>query len=135
MRPSMPLSVIACREHRTGHELDVLALARGSRPRTPGSPIAFIGGAKHRYRRPGMAELRSLEHARDLLIAAGHDASAATICLFSGTGFTDVTAGGSHGHGGADALPERAHGGQHRARLVPALCPAGGARRVLAAAE
>jgi hypothetical protein len=45
--------------------------------------------AKHRDRRPGMAELRSLEHARDLLIAAGHDASAATICLFSGTGFTD----------------------------------------------
>jgi|SRR5450755_2506319 len=89
MRPSIPLSVIACREHRTGHELDVLALARGSRPRTPGSPIAFIGGAKHRDRRPGMAELGSLEHARDLLIAAGHDASAATICLFSGTGFTD----------------------------------------------
>ena len=46
-------------------------------------------GAKHRDRRPGMAELRSLEPARDLLIAAGHDASAATICLFSGTGFTD----------------------------------------------
>ena len=103
MRPSMPLfdearhvvhedariRDVATYEHRTGHELDVLALARGSRPRTPGSPIAFIGEAKHRDRRPGMAELRSLEHARDLLIAAGHDASAATICLFSGTAFTD----------------------------------------------
>ena len=28
-------TVIACREHKTGHEIDVLALARGSRPRTP----------------------------------------------------------------------------------------------------
>lgn len=57
MRPSMPLfdearhvvhedariRDVATYEHRTGHELDVLALARGSRPRTPGSPIAFIG--------------------------------------------------------------------------------------------
>jgi len=48
-----------------------------------------------------MAELGSLEHARDLLIAAGHDASAATICLFSGTGFTDdLAAEAARSHGG-----------------------------------
>ena len=52
-------TVIACREHKTGHEIDVLALERGSRPRTPGAPVAFIGEAKHRDRRPGLAELRS----------------------------------------------------------------------------
>jgi hypothetical protein len=82
-------SVIACREHKTWHEIDVLALGRGCRPRTPGAPIAFIGESKYRDRRPGLAELRRLEHVRDLLIAAGHDASAATFGLFSGTGFTE----------------------------------------------
>ncbi len=81
-------TVIACREHRTSHEIDVLALARGSRPRTPGTPVVFIGEAKHRDRRPGMAELRRLEHLRDLLSAAGHDANDAALGLFSTSGFT-----------------------------------------------
>jgi hypothetical protein len=81
-------TVIACREHKTGHEIDVLALARGARPRTPGTPVTFIGEAKHRDRRPGLAELRRLEHLRDLLTAAGHDATDATLGLFSTTGFT-----------------------------------------------
>ena len=81
-------TVIACREHRTSHEIDVLALARGSWPRTPGTPVAFIGEAKHRGRRPGTAELRRLEHLRELLSAAGHDASRAVVGLFSASGFT-----------------------------------------------
>src|SRR5581483_12356809 len=72
-------SVVACREHQTGHEIDVLALARGARPRTPGVPIVFIGEAKYRDRRPGLAELRRLEHVASLLTAAGHNASAATV--------------------------------------------------------
>jgi hypothetical protein len=37
-------SVVACRDHQAGHEVDVLALARGFRPRTPGAPIAFSAG-------------------------------------------------------------------------------------------
>src|SRR5487761_770521 len=82
-------SVIACREHKTGHEVDVLALARGGRPRTPGTPISFIGEAKYHDRRPGLAELRKLEHVADLLTAAGRDTSAAAFGLFSGTGFTE----------------------------------------------
>jgi uncharacterized protein len=72
----------------TGHEVDVLALARGSRPRTPGASVAFIGEAKYRDRQPGLGELRRLEHVRDMLTAAGHDARAALLGLFSGTGFT-----------------------------------------------
>ena len=81
-------SVISCREHKTGHEIDILALARGYRPRIPGAPIAFIGETKYRDRRPGLPELRRLEHTRDLLVAAGHDASGATFGIFSGAGFT-----------------------------------------------
>jgi hypothetical protein len=82
-------TVIACREHKTSHEIDVLALVRGTRPRTPGAAIAFIGEAKHRDRRPGLAEFRRLQHLRELLTAAGHDASDAVIGLFSATGFTE----------------------------------------------
>ncbi len=82
-------TVVACREHKTGHEIDVLALARGARPRAPGAPVVFIGGAKHRDRRPGLAEFRSLAHRRELLTAAGHDASDAVLGLFSASGFTE----------------------------------------------
>jgi hypothetical protein len=85
-------TVIACREHKTGHEIDVLALKRGSSPRTPGTPVAFIGEAKHRDRRPGLPELRRLQHLRDLLTAAGHDSSDAILGLFSATGFTEELA-------------------------------------------
>lgn len=81
-------TVIACREHKTGHEIDVLALARGARPRTPGAPVAFVGEAKHRDRRSGLTELRTLQHRRELLTAVGHDASDAVLGLFSATGFT-----------------------------------------------
>jgi uncharacterized protein len=82
-------TVVACRAHKTGHEIDVLALARGTRPRTPAAPVAFVGEAKHRDRRPGLAELRSLQHRRELLTAIGHDASDAVLGLFSATGFTE----------------------------------------------
>ena len=82
-------TVIACREHKTGHEIDVLGLARGSRPRTPGAPVAFIGEAKHRDRRPGLAELRRLKHLGELLTGEEHDATNAVLGLFSASGFTD----------------------------------------------
>jgi uncharacterized protein len=82
-------TVVACREHKVSHEVDVLALARGSRPRTVGSPIAFIGEAKCRDRQPGIPELRRLEHIASLLTASGHDASGAIFGVFSATGFTD----------------------------------------------
>jgi hypothetical protein len=39
-----------------------------------------------------MAELRRLEHIRDLLTAAGHDASGAVLGLFGTVGFTDELA-------------------------------------------
>jgi hypothetical protein len=99
-------TVIACREHKTGHEIDVLALARGARPRVPGTPVAFVGEAKHRDRRPGLAELRSLQHRRELLTAAGHDASDAVLGLFSTTGFTeDLQAEAANSRGGILLAP------------------------------
>jgi hypothetical protein len=83
-------SVISCREHKTSHEIDILSLARGARPRTAGTHIAFIAEAKTRdRRRPGLAQLQRLEHLRDLLTANGHDATHARLGLFSTTGFTD----------------------------------------------
>jgi len=60
--------------------------------RSSGAPVPFIGEAKHRDRRPGLAELRRLQHLRDLLTAAGHDATDAAFGLFSATGFTDELA-------------------------------------------
>ena len=97
-------TVIACREHKAGHEIDVLALARGSRPRTLGAPVAFVGEAKHRDRRPGVAELRRLQHLRDLLTAVGHDATDAVLGLFSATGFTDELAAEAGSSGGTILL-------------------------------
>lgn len=82
-------ATVACREHRTSHEIDILALQRGVRPRTAGAAIAFIGEAKSRDRRPGLAELRRLEHIRDVLAAAGYDTTTAALGLFSSTGFTE----------------------------------------------
>lgn len=82
-------ATVACREHKTSHEIDILALERGVRPRTAGAPIAFIGEAKARDRKPGLAEFRRLEHIRDVLAAAEYDTSTAVLGLFSGTGFTD----------------------------------------------
>jgi hypothetical protein len=84
----------AGREHKAGHEIDILALARAVRSQTLCAPIAFIGEAKYRDLSPGLAELRRLEHVADLLTGADHDTSAATFGRFSGTGFTeDLVAG------------------------------------------
>lgn len=53
----------------------------------PGQRFSVIDS--NRDRRPGLAELRRLQHLRDLLTAAGHDASEAVSGLFSTAGFTD----------------------------------------------
>jgi hypothetical protein len=82
-------ATIACHEHKTSHEIDVIALGRGARPRIAKAPIAFIGEAKARARPPGLAELRRLEHIRGLLQAAGHQTAEMTLGIFSTTGFAE----------------------------------------------
>lgn len=89
---SVGQTVVSCKQHGIGHEVDVLALEFGARARTAGTGIAFVGEAKCRTRRAGMAELRRLEHICDLLTAAGHDADGATLGLFSMAGFSDELA-------------------------------------------
>jgi uncharacterized protein len=93
-------ATIACREHRTSHEIDILSLERGARPRSAGAGVAFIGEAKSQGRRPGLVELDRLRHIRDLLTAAGHDASRAVLGLFSTTGFTEDLAAAAGPGGG-----------------------------------
>jgi uncharacterized protein len=47
----------------------------------------------------GLAELRRLQHLRELLTAAGHDATGARLGLFSASGFTgelEAEAAASH---------------------------------------
>lgn len=82
-------ATVACREHKTSHEIDILALERRARPRTSGSAVAFVGEAKSGDHRPGIADLERLEHIRALLTANGHDATKAVLGLFSTNGFTD----------------------------------------------
>ena len=57
-------TVVQCREHRTGHELDVVAVQD-----LPGEPrrVLAVGEAKWRDRPVGPGEVERLRHVRDLL--------------------------------------------------------------------
>lgn len=79
---------LSCREHGS-HEVDVVALTRGSAPRTGTARIALVGEAKATRRPRDLADLRRLEHVRDLLGQAGRDASGAQLAIFARLGFTD----------------------------------------------
>ncbi len=72
---------------RSKHEVDVLALAPGERPRSPRSTIALIGEAKATIQPRGVKELERLERIQSLLANQGHQASNATLTLFSLHGF------------------------------------------------
>jgi AAA+ ATPase superfamily predicted ATPase len=80
-------TVVSCREHR-GHEVDVIALDRGSLPRRKNASIALLGEAKHTGTARGPADLRRLEHIATLLADRGLDTSGTSYALFSRSGFT-----------------------------------------------
>ncbi|WP_125773508.1 ATP-binding protein [Antribacter gilvus] len=75
------------RAAQTKHEVDVLALAPGSRPRTAHSEIALIGEAKATIAPRGLRDVERLERIRQLLGELGHRAESATLALYSLHGF------------------------------------------------
>jgi hypothetical protein len=80
-------TVVSCREHR-GHEVDVVALSRDSRPRSRGARITLVGEAKPTNQRLTTSESRRLRHVLDLLAAQGYDVEGADLALFSRAGFS-----------------------------------------------
>lgn len=81
-------TVVSCREHR-GHEVDVVALDRGSLPRHKNAHIALLGEAKYTNEPRGVADLRRLEHISALLADRGWNTATSTCALFSRSGFID----------------------------------------------
>jgi AAA+ ATPase superfamily predicted ATPase len=73
---------------RAKHELDVVALAPGEKPRTKSVRIALLGEAKATGRRRGTSDLDRLDHLRTVLAGEGHDAAHAHLAVFSEHGFT-----------------------------------------------
>ncbi len=74
---------------RTRHELDVVAVARGSNARDTRAPIVVLGEAKATTARRTVSDLTRLERIRDLLVSRGRDATDAHLALFSRTGFDE----------------------------------------------
>jgi AAA+ ATPase superfamily predicted ATPase len=75
---------------RAKHELDVLVLAPGEKPRTKGLRISLLGEAKATVRRRGLEDLERLEHIRAVLNRDGHDATGAGLAVFSQHGFSQA---------------------------------------------
>jgi len=79
--------VVSCREHR-GHEVDVVALSRDSRPRSRGARVTLIGEAKATNHCLTMSGSQRLRHILDLLAAQGYDVENTGLALFSRAGFS-----------------------------------------------
>ncbi|GHD89301.1 hypothetical protein [Streptomyces naganishii] len=76
-------TTVPCREHR-GHEVDVVALGRESRARDKrAARITLLGEAKATNKSRTTADLRRLEHIRDVLCAQGWDAEGCALALYA----------------------------------------------------
>ncbi len=67
---------------RASHELDVVALPQGLPRQAKNPAIVVLGEAKSSQLPRTIADLNRLEHIRQLLVARGVDAAAATLVLF-----------------------------------------------------
>ncbi|MPY89429.1 MAG: hypothetical protein GEU99_16060 [Luteitalea sp.] len=76
-------AVLACREHRQGHQLDLVVT--DGRPRS-GERVVAIGEAKAQQRALAIDELKRLGHLRSLL-PAGHVTVPPRLILVSTSGF------------------------------------------------
>lgn len=72
---------------RTKHEVDVLALAPGTRPQSAHARITLIGEAKATVQPRGPHDVERLEHIRGLLTDLGHRTEDAVLALYSLHGF------------------------------------------------
>ncbi|MFE9096434.1 ATP-binding protein [Streptomyces sp. NPDC007264] len=75
-------TTVACREHR-GHEVDVVALGRGSRARDKGARITLLGEAKATNKSRTGHDVRRLEHIRDLLSAQGWNTDDCRLAVYT----------------------------------------------------
>jgi len=97
-------TVIACREHRENHEVDVVVI--GTLPNKADRIIA-LGEAKWRSRAVGVEQLERLRHIRDLLCA-----DEAKLLCFSKAGFTPELLGRCKAYGDVELIdPSRLYGG------------------------
>jgi uncharacterized protein len=101
-------AVIACREHKKNHELDVVVSAD---PPGEKSRILAIGEVKATNWRVGLNQLERLRHIRSLL-PANTITSGPKLLLFSRQGFTPdlITEAGSHSEVELIDLPRLYHG-------------------------
>lgn len=72
---------------RTKHEVDVIALAPGERPRAARARIALLGEAKATIQPRGLHDVERLEHIRALLAQQGHRTDDTALALYSLHGF------------------------------------------------
>ncbi|MGH8828437.1 MAG: AAA family ATPase, partial [Jiangellaceae bacterium] len=94
-------ATVACRAHKTSHEIDVLAFEPGARSgAAPAAGIRLIGEARSRDRAPGVDQLERLQHIRDVLGATGSKVDEAALGVFSRAGFgTDVASAATRSRG------------------------------------
>ena len=96
-------TVIACREHRENHEVDVVVIATAP---NRADRIIALGEAKWRSHAFGVEQLDRLCHIRDLL-----GAGKARLLCFSKEGFTPELLGQCRAYGGVELIdPSRLYG-------------------------
>lgn len=101
-------ATIACREHRQGHELDVVAL---SSPPYEAERVLAIGEVKATAKPVGSAELARLDHLRALL-PSNRVATPPRLLLFGRAGFTGELRDEARGRGDVELVDlERLYGG------------------------
>lgn len=80
-------TVVADRQERKNHEIDVVGLASGQRRQSKSSQIVCIGEAKSSDRERTLHDLNRLDRMRGLLLADGADCAQARLLLFGRSGF------------------------------------------------
>lgn len=100
-------TIVPDRQQRKSREIDVVALASGEREGSKSSRILCLGEAKSSNRERTTADLRRLEHSRDLLLAEGAQCADAKLLLFGRTGFDPELAEAARGRSDVELIDLR----------------------------